>query len=159
VTLHDWAISDTQRSNAIIEALTALGCQLGLAYYASLVADNQAERGDFRAAISCIDHCLSLCRDNDEHFYEPELHLRRAMYLAQQAAGDDDGVRAPLERAAELARYQDMPRVEMTAMRELQRRFSGYELHPGRLEELLSLYPGLRDADIDLTKEHSDDHE
>jgi len=109
--LHDWAIGEQRRAHAIATGLTELGCKLALSYYGALLADNQAESGQFDAAIASIDHCLSLCRDNDEHFFEPELYRRRAMYEARRApagAGADAGVQilaGARGRAGEAARY------------------------------------------------------
>jgi TOMM system kinase/cyclase fusion protein len=157
VTLHDWATGDTQRAGAVVAGLTDLGCKLGLSYYGSLVADSQAEHGDLDAAIACIDHCLSLCRDNDEHFYEPELHWRRAMYEARRAPAAE-AVRISLEHAAGLANRQAMPRIEVLATRELDRRFGSAEPHRARLDELLAAHPGLRALESIVTKEGLDEH-
>ncbi|WP_437576227.1 TOMM system kinase/cyclase fusion protein [Sorangium sp. So ce887] len=143
VALHDWATGDEQRPRAMVGVLSDLGCKLGLSYYASLVADTQAARGELTAAIECIDRCLSMCRENDEHFYEPELHLRRAMVEARQDPAAE-GVRTSLERAALLARRFVMPRVEALAMLELLRRSGGDEQRRARLDELLMLHPGLQ---------------
>jgi tetratricopeptide (TPR) repeat protein len=148
-TLHDWATGEIQRARAIVAGLADLGCQLGLSYYAALAADTHAQRGELDAAIACIDQCLALCRDNDEHFYEPELYRRRAMYEAQRDPAADE-VRAALEQAADLARRQDMPRVEALATRELLRQFSGAEPRRARMGELLERYPGLRAITADL---------
>ncbi|HEY0990539.1 MAG TPA: hypothetical protein VGD80_25980, partial [Kofleriaceae bacterium] len=147
-TLHAWATGDDERARAIVGALGGLGCKLALSYYASLVADSDAERGELDAAISCIDHCLSLCRDNDEHFYEPELHRRRALYEARKDPSAE-GVRTSLEHAARLARRQDMPRIEVLATLDLVRRFGGTDQRRARLDELLALHPGLRELDSD----------
>jgi len=157
VTLHDWATGDTQRARAVVAGLTDLGCKLGLSYYGSLVADSEAARGELDAAIACIDHCLSLCRDNDEHFYEPELHRRRAMYEAQKAPAAE-AVRTSLEQAASLANRQAMPRVEMLATLELYRRFGTAEPHRARLDALLAAHPGLRALESIVTKEGLDEH-
>lgn len=147
-TFHDWALGEVQRSQQIVEGLTYLGCKLGLSYYGSLVADSQAARGELDAAITCMDHCLALCRDNDEHFYEPELHRRRAMYEARRHP-TAEAVRSSLERAAELAQRYDMPRIELLATRELLRRFGDHEPHRARLAQRLALHPGLRHVELD----------
>jgi hypothetical protein len=147
-TLEAWATDDDHRIRAIASGLTALGCRLALTYYGSLAADGQARRGEIDAAIACIDHCLSLCREYDEHFYEPELHRRRAMYEAQREPSAE-GVRASLEQAARLARRNAMPRVEALATLDLLRRFGGGEQHRARLDELLARNPGLRELPID----------
>ncbi|HEX7838323.1 MAG TPA: hypothetical protein VF469_12700, partial [Kofleriaceae bacterium] len=147
-TLQAWATHDDQRIRAITSGLTELGCKLALSYYASLAADAQAERGEIDAAIACVDHCLSLCHDNDEHFYEPELHRRRAMYEARNDPAAE-GVRTSLEQAVRLARQNAMPRIEALATLDLLRWFGGGEQHRARLDELLTLHPGLRELETD----------
>jgi tetratricopeptide (TPR) repeat protein len=142
-TLHDWATGEVERARAIVAGLADLGCQLGLSYYGSLVADTHAQRGELDAAIACIDQCLALCRANDEHFYEPELYWRRAMYEVQRDPVAD-AVRDALEQAADLARRQDMPRVEALATRELLRQFGGGAQRRARMGELIERHPGLR---------------
>lgn len=153
--LYDWATSDTRRAPAIVGTLSNLGCRLGLSYYASLIADGHAERGELTAALACIDDCLSRCAGDDEHFYEPDLHLRRALYLAR-IAPNDSAVRSSLEQARQLARRQDMPRVEVAATRELLRRYGCPEPQPGRLGELIALHPGLREVDADVNQRSGD---
>jgi hypothetical protein len=127
-TFHDWATGEVQRSQQIVEGLTYLGCKLGLSYYGSLVADSHAARGDLDAALACVDQCLARCRDHDEHFYEPELHRRRAMYEARRHPTAAT-VRRSLEEAARLARRYGMPRIELEATEELHRRFGGGTPH------------------------------
>jgi TOMM system kinase/cyclase fusion protein len=149
VTLHDWAIGDEQRARATVEGLAQLGCKLGLSYYGSLVADNLAERGELDAAVARIDHCLSLCRENGEHYHEPQLYLRRAMVEARKDPAAE-GVRASLEHAARLARRHAMPRIEALATLELLRRFAVAEQLRARLDELVALHPGLREIEIGI---------
>lgn len=156
-TLQAWATDDDPRIRAIASGLTALGCRLALSYYASLAADAQARRGELDAAIACIDHCLALCGEYDEHFYEPELHRRRAMYEAQRDPAAE-GVRTSLEQAARLARRSAMPRVEALATRDLLRRFGGDD-HRARLDELLTLHPGLHELPTDSHPGGTDGHE
>ncbi|WP_441289287.1 TOMM system kinase/cyclase fusion protein [Sorangium sp. KYC3313] len=146
--LHDWALGDERRGRAILDSLARLGCKLSLSYYGSLAAHGAAERGHLDAAIACIDHCLSLCREDDEHFYEPELHWRRAMYQSR-ADPAAEGVRTSLEQAARMARLQDIPRIEALATMELHRRFGSTEQGRARLEQLLALHPGLREIEVD----------
>ncbi|MDI1443052.1 TOMM system kinase/cyclase fusion protein [Polyangium sp. 6x1] len=146
--LHDWATGDGMRARAIVQVLSDLGCKLGLSYYGSLVADAQAERGELDGALACIDHCLVLCRENDEHFYEPVLHLRRALYEARKDPASE-GVRLSLEEAARLGRQKDMPRIEALATLELSQRFGRTEERRARLDELRGRHPGLQGIEID----------
>ncbi|HEU4538310.1 MAG TPA: BMA_0021/BMA_0022 family TOMM bacteriocin, partial [Polyangiaceae bacterium] len=84
VVVHGWATGEDARADAILQGLAGMGCKLGLSYFGSLPADADAERGELDAAVARLDRCLALCRDNDEHYYEPELHRRKAMYLLRQ---------------------------------------------------------------------------
>ncbi|WP_437998960.1 TOMM system kinase/cyclase fusion protein [Sorangium sp. So ce185] len=148
VILHGWAAGDEERPRAMVGVLLDLGCKLGLSYYASLVADTQAARGELTAAIERIDRCLAMCRENDEHFYEPELHLRRAMVAARRDPAAE-GVRTSLEQAALLARRFAVPRVEALATLALLQRSGGDERRRARLDELLGLHPGLRAIQVE----------
>jgi hypothetical protein len=146
--IHAWATRDDQRADAVLNVLSAMGCKLCLSYYSSLVADNLAERGDIDAAVERIDHCLSLCRENDERYYEPELLRRRGMYLLQTDRAPSDAIRHSLEQAAKLARERDLPRTEALATGELLRRFGNELTHWTRLKHLLAVHPGLREIEI-----------
>jgi len=95
-----------------------MGCRLCLSYYSSLVAENLAERGAYEEACERIDRCLILCRENGEHYYEPQLHRLRAAYQVKLGK-PDQGVRASLERAVALAEAQDMARIAALAASEL----------------------------------------
>jgi TOMM system kinase/cyclase fusion protein len=150
VVTHGWATGDDARSAAIVQGLAQMGCKLGLSYFGSLPADTDAERGDLGAAIARLDHCLSLCHENDEHYYEPELHRRKALYLLRQGPAEREPARVALEQAARLARQRHMPRVEARATLELARRFGDDTRRTKRLDELLARHPGLRT--IDFTK-------
>jgi hypothetical protein len=142
--LYDWANGDVERSRAILEILAQLGCKLALTYYTSLAADTQFARGELDAAIEGIDRCLTLCRDNDEHFFEAELHRRRATYEAKRNPGAES-IRLSLEQAASLAQRYDMPRVEALATQELIQRFGGSAEQRARVDHLLKLHPGLQE--------------
>ncbi len=145
--IHAWATGDEQRADAILGGLAAMGCKLCLSYYGSLIADNLAERGCLDGAIDRIDRCLVLCQENDEHFYAPELHRRRAMYrLLQQDSGVPESARASLKEAAQLARRHDMPRVEALAIRDLVSHFGEDEPYRSRLEHLVELNPGVHEV-------------
>jgi TOMM system kinase/cyclase fusion protein len=79
--VHAWADGDRDAAVAHIDALRRSGCVLGLTYYASLVAEIDAARGDSRAALREIDACLALCDEIGERYYEAELLLKKAQYL------------------------------------------------------------------------------
>lgn len=139
--IHAWAIRNEELAEGVLGGLRTMGCNLCLSYYGSLVAENMADRGALDEAIARIDDCLSRCAANDEHYYEPELHRRRAMYEIRRGAGNPQ---ASLEKAAELAQKQDMPRLEWLARSELAARF-GFDPSKERLTQLSELHPALRD--------------
>jgi len=142
-TIHSWAEGDTSRANQILEQLERLGCKLGLTYWASLPAEIDASHDRLDEAITRIEHCLSMCRENDEHYYEPELYRRLAMYRLRREATDEVGLVA-LRRSAELAGRQAMYLTEALATTELMHRSVVDERSRARLAELLESYPGLR---------------
>jgi TOMM system kinase/cyclase fusion protein len=146
--MHAWATRDEKRAEAIVDGLTSMGCNVGLSYWASLVADNLAERRFLDAAVERIEQCLSICQKNDEHYYEAELCRRRGIYQLQRHQGPTDGARASLERAIDLASRQEMPRIEALAIRDLLVHFGEREHIRTRFNELLALYPGLHDLEM-----------
>jgi predicted ATPase len=141
--LFDWANGEVERSRAVLGGLSHIGCRLALTYFSSLAPDNQFARGELDAAIDGVDQALSLCRDNDEHFFEAELHRRRAMYEVRRNPASES-VRRSLEQAAALAARCDMPRIEVLATLELTERFGGTAEQRARIAELLKLHPALQ---------------
>jgi TOMM system kinase/cyclase fusion protein len=139
--IHAWATRNEPMAEGVLSGLKMMGCNLCLSYYGSLVAENMADRGALDAAIARMDECLALCATNDEHYYEPELHRKRALYELQKG-GDRDSARASLERAAALARRQEMPRLEWLAGQELSKSF-GSDSFKERMAQLGKLYPTL----------------
>lgn len=146
--LHCWATDDLPGALAVLDQLECLGCKVALSYYSSLPADIEAERGRIDEAIAHIDRCLTLCRDNDEYYHEPELYRLRALYQGRRCGSDTEEVRVSLERAIETARRITMPRTEAWAICELFRHKSASDVHRTRLLELSSLYPGLMTSEI-----------
>ena len=119
--LHYWAQDDAASMEPLLAQLRAMGCRLGLSYYASLPADVALRKGQYDGAAAQLRSCIALCAELDEHYYEPELHRRLAECLL--ARGDGDGgeqareaIRVHLRRAAEVARIQGMDRSEVAAL-------------------------------------------
>ncbi|TKC86064.1 TOMM system kinase/cyclase fusion protein [Trinickia terrae] len=98
--IHAWSGGDRDAVVAHIDALRGSGCLLGLTYYASLIAEIDAARGDWRSALREIDACLALCREMSERYYEAELLLKKAQYLIHAAAGESCGAASEVCRAA-----------------------------------------------------------
>lgn len=72
-TLNCWATDQVETLDAIIYQLESLGCKVGLSYYASLPARREFEMGKKQEALNRINHCLSLCDENKEFFYQDTL--------------------------------------------------------------------------------------
>lgn len=142
--VHGWATGNHEQAESIVSVLVAMGCKLTLSYYASLSGETLAERGDLDGAIKRVDYSLSLCRENDEHSYEAELHRRRALYERRRDP-TAPGIRTSLEAAARLAKEYENPRAEAAALTDLVESFSLDQAQGARLKELMTLYPGLRD--------------
>ncbi|MGF6648529.1 TOMM system kinase/cyclase fusion protein [Paraburkholderia sp. GAS82] len=96
--IHAWSEGDRDAVAGHIEALRRSGCLLGLTYYASLIPEMDAARGDWQSALREIDACLALCETMNERYYEAELLLKKATYLFNA------GSREPGEAAGETCR-------------------------------------------------------
>lgn len=79
--IRSWADADRAGAAEHVGALRQSGGLLGLTYYASLIAEMDAERGEYEAAIAQIDQCLTLCDTIGEHYYEAQLMLKKCEYL------------------------------------------------------------------------------
>ena len=134
--LHAWANNSEEHVDFILDTLERLGCVLGLSYYASLLAENLAARGEWEAALRRIDSCIALCEKNDERYYEPALRWRKACYQIQRGDAGDI-VRSLLEEAIALARKYGTPRIERLARAEIAERFGEKDcVPPARTAEL-----------------------
>jgi TOMM system kinase/cyclase fusion protein len=143
-TIAAWASGDVERVAGIVHHLETLGCKIGLSYWAAFPASIAAERGQFEPAIACIRRCIERCRENDEHYYEPELFRLLGEYLLVHDPGQEASACAALERAANLAQEQGMHRVELMARLVLQQRL-GVE-QEARIQALIAEHPRLRDV-------------
>ncbi|AIP63349.1 protein kinase [Burkholderia thailandensis] len=121
-----WCDGDRDAARANVDALRESGCLLGLTYYASVVADIDAERGDAHAAIATLDECVALAEAMDERYYVAELLLKKA-HCVRDAYGRRaaDEIDALCARAAAVARQGGMARIAKKAQTELR------ELHRG----------------------------
>ncbi|WP_232469867.1 hypothetical protein [Burkholderia ubonensis] len=48
-----------------------------MTYHASLIAEMDAERGDYAAALAQVEQCLAWCDATGERHYEAQLLLKR----------------------------------------------------------------------------------
>ncbi|KVP65204.1 hypothetical protein WJ92_34560 [Burkholderia ubonensis] len=52
-----------------------------MTYHASLIAEMDAERGDYAAALAQVEQCLAWCDATGERHYEAQLLLKRCEHL------------------------------------------------------------------------------
>ena len=120
--IHAWSDGDRDAVAGHIEALRRSGCLLGLTYYASLIAEIDAARGDWSAALHEIDACLALCEKMNERYYEAELLLKKAQYLFNAGSREPSGAAAEtLRQALVAARRAGMSRTAAKALDMLER--------------------------------------
>ncbi|MDY7804726.1 TOMM system kinase/cyclase fusion protein [Burkholderia stagnalis] len=81
--IHAWTQGDRAGIVAHLDAQRQSGGLLGLTYYASLLAELDAGRGDFAAALAQIGQCLAWCESTGERYYEAQLLLKRCEYVRQ----------------------------------------------------------------------------
>ncbi|WP_423382457.1 TOMM system kinase/cyclase fusion protein [Burkholderia sp. LMG 32019] len=114
--IHAWAQGDRAGVVAHLEAQRQSGGLLGLTYYASLLAELDAGRGDYPAALAQIEHCLAWCESTGERYYEAQLLLKKCEYL-RQADPRYGGVAAldACRRACEVAKTAGMGRIARLA--------------------------------------------
>ncbi|WP_423761861.1 TOMM system kinase/cyclase fusion protein [Burkholderia sp. NLJ2] len=114
--IHAWAQGDRAGVVAHLDAQRQSGGLLGLTYYASLLAELDAERGDYPAALAQIEQCLAWCESTGERYYEAQLLLKKCEYL-RQADPRCGGVAAlaACRRACEVATTAGMGRIARLA--------------------------------------------
>ncbi|MXN79513.1 TOMM system kinase/cyclase fusion protein [Burkholderia sp. 4701] len=81
--IHAWTRGDRAGIVAHLDAQRQSGGLLGLTYYASLLAELDAGRGDFAAALAQIGQCLAWCEQTGERYYEAQLLLKQCEYVRQ----------------------------------------------------------------------------
>ncbi|WP_426283429.1 TOMM system kinase/cyclase fusion protein [Burkholderia ambifaria] len=119
--IHAWTQEDRAGVVAHLDAQRQSGGLLGLTYYASLLAELDAARGDYDAALAQIRQCLAWCESTGERYYEAQLLLKECEYL-RRADPRCGGVAAldACRRAVEIATTAGMGRIARLAEATLQ---------------------------------------
>ena len=79
--LRGWASGDVAAAERSLAALRASGQELGLSYWLSLVAEAEAARGQYEAAVGRLDECLRYAEETEEMYYVPELYRLKGSWL------------------------------------------------------------------------------
>jgi len=145
--LRFWAEDDAESAAPIPAMMEQMGCRLALDYYASLSAQTLMERGEFASALQRLEVCLAMCAPLDEHYYEPELHLRAAICKLHMAADHRESARASLREAIRIARRQGMYKTEIDTLVEEVRHFGPSEDQRQRIAEIAALRPHALEGD------------
>ncbi|MEN2469374.1 TOMM system kinase/cyclase fusion protein [Burkholderia sp. GS2Y] len=116
-----WTQGDRAGIVAHLDAQRQSGGLLGLTYYASLLAELDAGRGDYPAALAQVEQCLAWCESTGERYYEAQLLLKKCEYL-RRADPRCGGVAAlaACRRAIEVATTAGMGRIARLAETMLQ---------------------------------------
>ncbi|WP_176045895.1 TOMM system kinase/cyclase fusion protein [Burkholderia sp. BCC1644] len=116
-----WAHGDRAGVVEHLDAQRQSGGLLGLTYYASLLAELDAARGEHGAALARIEECLAWCESTGERYYEAQLLMKKCEYL--RLADPRCGGVAALDacrRAVEIATTAGMGRIARLAAALLQ---------------------------------------
>ncbi|AXF24881.1 TOMM system kinase/cyclase fusion protein [Burkholderia pyrrocinia] len=114
--IHAWTQGDRAGVVAHLDAQRQSGGLLGMTYYASLLAELDAARGDYHAALAQVEQCLAWCESTGERYYEAQLWLKKCEYL-RRADPRCGGVAAldACRRAVEIATTAGMGRIARLA--------------------------------------------
>jgi TOMM system kinase/cyclase fusion protein len=117
--LHGWASGELGHAEAILSQLRLMGCRLGLPFYTSLLAQDEARRSGPESAIALLNRCLGLCEETGERCYEAELYRRRGLHELDLGRQGLSRAQQSFEASAECARKCGMSVVEKRASEEL----------------------------------------
>ncbi|KVT50773.1 TOMM system kinase/cyclase fusion protein [Burkholderia ubonensis] len=111
-----WAEGDRDGVAANLDALRQSGGLLGMTYHASLIAEMDAERGDYAAALAQVEQCLAWCDATGERYYEAQLLLKKCEYLRRvDPRGSGDAALDACRRALGIATTAGMVRIARRA--------------------------------------------
>jgi predicted ATPase len=134
-----WEQSDAEhfaRLRVAIDELKATGARLRLPYYLGLLARLCRRSEQIDEGLAVIDEAMAESRENNERWWDAELHRMRGELLWARGADAHD-VEAALTRAGEIAREQQARSLELRAVTSLARLWSE-QGHADRARQLLA---------------------
>ncbi len=113
---HEEALPQLQQG---LTAYRALGAELALPFYLSILAEAHAKAGQTEEGLSAVAEALALAAKNDDRFQEPELHRARGELLLSRSA--DEEAEACFRHALDVARRQGSKAWELRSAMSLSR--------------------------------------
>jgi predicted ATPase len=126
--LRGWAIAEQERNEEGIAqiqeglvAFRATGAEIGRPYFLSLFAEACGEKGHIEEALSALMEALGAVKENEERFFEPEIHRLRGELLLRHDAANAVEAESCFCAAIEVARRRSAKSFELRASTSLAR--------------------------------------
>jgi class 3 adenylate cyclase/predicted ATPase len=123
-----WALAAQQRRaegiDEIRQALTAwksMGLEVCLPYYLSMLAETLGRSGEPSNGLEILTEAFALVEENEERFYEAELHRLNGELLLDLSSDNATGAKAYFQHAIYVARRQSAKLLELRATTSLAR--------------------------------------
>ena len=122
-----------------IRAFTDTGARIRLPYYFSLLARGCQRAGQFDEGLAAIDQGLTESLQNNEHWWDAELHRLRGELMSLQGTSVDE-VEQVFHRSIEIARSQSAKSLELRAATSLARLWQANSRSADAKQLLVPLY-------------------
>ncbi len=125
--LRGWALADQgQAEQGLADMRQGLAswrrvAQLAQPYWLALLAEAYRNGGQLMEGLTALEQALALVEQNDERYYEAELHRLKGELLLRQAVPDEAGAETCSRQALEVARRQQAKSLELRAAMSLSR--------------------------------------
>jgi adenylate cyclase len=124
-----------------IKGWTKTGARAGLTFFPVTLAEICLHAGRLQEAALLLDEATPIIKDNDEHFYEPEmLRLKGELALRQSQDGAEDAAMEYFCRGLEFARAQGSKAWELRLVMSQSRLFAKQGNRTRALNDLCGVY-------------------
>jgi predicted ATPase/class 3 adenylate cyclase len=141
--LRGWALADQgQAEQGLADMRQGLDswrrvAQLAQPYWLALLAEAYSNGGQLREGLTALEQALALVEQNEERYYEAELHRLKGELLLRQVVPDEEGAETCARQALEVARRQQAKSWELRAAMSLSRLWQ-HQGQRGRAYKLLA---------------------
>lgn len=98
-----------------LEVMQEIGAQLGYPFFLSLFAEAYGNAGQSEEGLKIINAAQQLASDNDEHWNESDLHLKKGYLLEMQGWPEAETISA-YHQAVDIARKQNAKSFELRGL-------------------------------------------